>query len=102
MRSLIKNFLIVLLIFLIIAGIFSAFSDYGKDKSETIGIETLISQINNEEIDSININGDELAVKLKDGKQEVAQKETGESFSELIKNYSVNPEKVTKIKIEIK
>ncbi|MDD4333273.1 MAG: ATP-dependent zinc metalloprotease FtsH [Patescibacteria group bacterium] len=101
MRNLIKNFLIFVFIFIIIIGLFSAFSQ-GGEKSEIVGLETLVNQINNEEISAIIVSGDKISVDLKNGKKEIIQKETGESFSEIVKNFSIPAEKVTKIKVEVK
>ncbi len=101
MRNLVKNFLIFFLIFIIIAGIFGALGDV-QQKSETVGLETLIAQINNEEISEISVEGDKLKVILNDGTHETVKKETGESFSELTKNFGVSPEKLSKIKVQVR
>jgi len=101
MKNLVKNFLIFFVIFLLIAALFSTFGT-GKQKGEKAGIETLINQIGNEEVSSIVIEGDELKVSLKDGREEVVKKEAGESLSELLSNFGVDKEKLTKIKIEVK
>jgi len=101
MKNLIKNFLIFFVVFLLIAALFSAFSTVGN-KVESVGIEQLISQINNNEVTAIAINGNELNVTLKQGNQELVKKETGETFSDLIKNYNIDPAKIASIKIEVK
>ena len=101
MRNLIKNFLIFLLIFIIILGIFSVFAENKKTASETIGIDSLISQINSEQVKEIKIQGDKLNVTLNDGKTEIIQKEASESFSEIVKNYNLDSAKVGKIKIAV-
>ena len=101
MKNLVKNFLIFFIIFLIIAALFSAFGA-GKQESGRVGIETLINQINNEEVSSIIIEGDELKVALKDSGEEIVKKEAGESLSELLNNFGVDPVKISAIKIEVK
>jgi len=101
MKNLTKNFLIFFIVFLAIAALFSAFGN-GEPKDEKVGIETLISQINNGEVESIVIEGDELKVALTSGESEVVKKETGETLSELLNNFGVEKEKIANIKIEVK
>lgn len=101
MKNLIKNFIIFFIIFLFIAALFSMYGASGQ-KSDKAGIETLIYQINNEEVAGIAIEGDELKVALKDGREETVKKEPGESLSELLKNFGVEPAKTANIKIEVK
>ncbi|MDP2830578.1 MAG: ATP-dependent zinc metalloprotease FtsH [bacterium] len=101
MKNLIKNFIIFFIIFLFIAALFSMYGASGQ-KSDKAGIETLIYQINNEEVAGIVIEGDELKVALKDGREETVKKEQGESLSELLKNFNVEPAKIASLKIEVK
>jgi len=101
MKNLVKNFLIFFLVFLIIASLFSVLSS-GGDKVETVGLEALISQINAEEVSQIEVRGAEMKITLADGRQETVKKESGESLSELLRNFNVEVDKVLKIKIEVK
>lgn len=94
MKNLIKNFLIFFTVFLLIAAFFSLVSGNGQ-KTETVGLETLISQINNQEVAKIVIVGNEIRVTLKQGKSEVVKKEAGDTFSQIIKNYNVDPAKLS-------
>lgn len=100
MKNLIKNFLIFFIAFLLIAAAFSAFSS--TKKTETVGIEQFITQINNQEIKSIVVEGTDLRVTLKQGNEEVVKKESGETFSQMMKNFNVDPAKISGINIEIK
>ena len=101
MKNLAKNFIIFLIVFLVITGLFSTFSLNPK-KIETISIQKLIERIDKEEIKEIVITGNELNITLTDGKTETMRKESGESFGELLKNYNTDPEKIKKINIEVK
>jgi cell division protease FtsH len=102
MKTLIKNFLLLLGIFLIITAVFSAFSNQST-KSEVVGIETLIRRINQEEIESLVVSGDKINVTLKEeSKKEIIRKEPGESLSALLNNFEVDPEKIANIEIEVK
>jgi len=100
MKNLIKNFLLFLGIFLIIAAVFSAFSS-DTVKSKSVGIEALVAGINQANISEIVVSGDKITATLKDGTQETTRKETTESLSTLLSNLGVAPEKLTDIKISI-
>lgn len=101
MSKLIKNFVLFFLIFLVIAAIFSSFADKGKEVA-TVGMETLIKQINEGQAAEISISGDELSVLLADGQKEKVLKEANESFSTLLNNFQVAPEKLAGVKIAVK
>ncbi len=101
MKSLLKNFVIFFLFFLLIAGLFYSSSEVAQEEQK-VGINTLVEQIRKEEVESILIEGDILKVSLKDGGKEQVKKEQGESFSEMLNNFSVEPEKLSHIDIEVK
>jgi cell division protease FtsH len=101
MRILVKNFLIFLLVFLIIASIFSLYNT-STEKPQSIGLEQLITEINNEEIKSIEIQGDVLNIVLNNSTKQTTSKEPTESLSTMLKNYNVDPQKTAKIDISVK
>lgn len=101
MKKLIKNFLVFFLVFLMVSAVFSYFFD-GSAKPKTVGIETLISQINNDQVSEIVISGNDIMTTLKDSSKEKILKESNESLSTLLSNYNVDPAKSTAIKISVK
>jgi cell division protease FtsH len=101
MKNLIKNILIFLVVILAMAAIFS-FYGQGGEKAEKAGIEVLVGQIKNGEVASVIVEGDKLNVTLKDGRKEEIKKESGETFLEVLKNFNVEPDKISAIKIEVK
>ncbi|MBU0647282.1 MAG: ATP-dependent zinc metalloprotease FtsH [Patescibacteria group bacterium] len=101
MKNLFKNFFIFLGVFLLIALLFSAFGNSNKSV-EKVGLETLINQINKQEVSAIAIHDSELKITLKQGKEEIIKKEAGETFSQLIKNFNIDQTKLADIKIEVK
>ncbi|PLX26784.1 cell division protein FtsH [Candidatus Parcubacteria bacterium] len=101
MGNLLKNFLIILAAFLLIAVVFSSFSGFSTEP-ERVGIQEFITQVNNEQVKEVVVEGSKMVVTLHDDTKEVVKKETGESLSELFKNYGVEPEKSTKINIDIR
>jgi len=101
MKNLLKNFLILFIVFLGLALIFSIFGkDEKEDKSMQIG--GLIYEINNENVENVVVKGDVLEVKLKSGEEKEVKKESGESLSQLLSNLGVEAEKISKVNMEIK
>lgn len=101
MKNLIKNFLLFFVTFLLLIAIFSYFGG-GMEKPATVGIEKLISQINNEQVASMVVKGSEIEVKLKDNSEEIVKKESAESLSQLLDNYGVDKGKLLAINTEVK
>lgn len=101
MKNLFKNFGVFFLGFLILAAVFSVFGT-NVEKPERVGMITFINQINNEEIKEIIIEGTKIEVTLNSDEKEIVKKESQDSFSELMRNFGVSPEKITKIKVDIK
>lgn len=100
MKNLVKNIAIVFLSLFLIASLMS-YSHFGSEKTDKVGINTLIDEINNEQVKEIDVEGDTILVTLKDtaAKRQEIKKEAGESFAELMNNYSVSTEKLQKIDI---
>lgn len=96
-----KNFLIFIFVFLVIAVVFSGFNA-NFSKVEKVGIGTVVQQIKDGNVKSIEVEGNTLLVTLKDDTQQSAQKESAESLSTLLKNYEVPAETTQGISIEVK
>ena len=100
MKNILKNFLIFFLIFAAIMAIFGLFNQNAQN-IEKISIAKLVEEINNEEVKSITVKGDELDILLKNESQQSSRKEASESLSEVIKNYAVPAEKIAKVDVTI-
>lgn len=100
MKKLIRNFILFFLVFLIIAAIFSAFSNSGN-APKNIGLEEMINQINAGQISSLTVTGDKIQITTTNGNKEVTQKESGEPLSTLLNNFQVAPSKTASINISI-
>ncbi len=101
MKNLLKNFFIYFIAFLIIASLFSAWNAKSA-KTEKVGLEFLVNEINAGRVAAIMVDGDKLQIDLQDGSQKVAQKESGESLSTLLKNFNVDNQKLSTVNIKIK
>ena len=103
MKTLIKNFLIVFGVLLVITALLST-ANFNTKKPEVVGINALIQDINDESVKSIEVKGDYLYATLKDenASQLEVKKEMGQSFSELMSNYGVAPERLAKVDVSVK
>jgi len=101
MKYLLKNLIIVFLVFITIAGFFTLLSQ-PTEKPKEITLNQLVNQINQEEITNIVIKGDQLEIELKDGSSEKATKEKEASLTESLKNYGLDSEKLKLVNLEVK
>ena len=101
MKGIFKNFLLFFFVFLVIATIFSTLGNKTAS-NENIGINDFISLIKDEQIDEIVVSGNKISLTLLSGDKKITKKEPGESFSSLISNYSIDPNKISKISISVK
>ena len=101
MKYLLKNLLIAFLALLTIAGFFTLLSN-PTEKPAEISLSQLVEQINQEQISTIVIKGDQLEIELKDGVKEKATKEKEASLTESLKNYGLDSAKLKLVNLEIK
>ncbi|MDD3285626.1 MAG: ATP-dependent zinc metalloprotease FtsH [Patescibacteria group bacterium] len=99
MKNLAKNFLVFFIIFLAMAAIFSTFSN--NSESARVGIETMIQELNQDQIKSLSVSGDTVKVELKDGSRQTVRKESGESLSALLSNFQISPDKLNQVAISV-
>ena len=100
MKIFIKNFLLFLVIFLILAGLLSLFNNPGT-KTSQVGLSQVVTEINAGQIKSITVNGNKLDIVLATGQAQVAYKEDGD-FLTLLKNYNVSSDNLTKLTYTVK
>lgn len=99
MKNLIKNFTIIILIFLIISGVFTLFSKPLEKKTE-VPLTQLAREIEQEKVKKIVVSGSELQITYTDDSGALSRKEEGSALSESLLNYGLTPEKLNKIDIE--
>lgn len=102
MSSLIKNILLFVAVFLVLSLVFSGLPALKSQKPEPVGLEKLVSQLNNQEVKKVEVSGELLKVTLKDSKTEEVKKEAGETFGDILKNYNVDQTKIKDVEIVIK
>ncbi len=101
MSKLVRNLLILLGIFLVVSGIFTYMGDPSQTASP-VSVSVIAEEINTDQVDRIEIDGDELDIYLKDGTKQESTKEHEIALSETLNNYGVDPAKFKQIKIEVK
>ncbi len=101
MKYLFKNILIAFLVFLTIAGFFALLNNQ-EQEAEQINLNQLAAEINQGKVEKISVQGEKLTIQLKDGAKQEATKETESSLTESLKNFDVNTEQLKQVNLEIK
>jgi cell division protease FtsH len=101
MKPFLKNSFMFLFSFLVIAALFSIFTQ-GSSKIEVIGLNDLVSLVNDEQVAVIEVVDNNINLTLNSGEKKTVKKESTESFSALVKNLGVDQEKISKIDLIIK
>ncbi len=101
MKPIVKNIAIFLFVLIAVGAFFSLYNS-STAKPEKVGIERVVQEISSEKIKSIQVEGETLHIKLHDGADQVAYKESNESLSTLLKNFNVDAAKMQKVQIEVK
>jgi cell division protease FtsH len=93
-----KNFIVFFIVFLAIASFFSLYSSQ-EIQPEEISLNKLVGYINENQINNIEIDGEELLVKLSDGSEKMVKKETNESLTNTLSNLGVDIEQLQKVEL---
>ena len=101
MRSALKNFIIFVVIFLAVGGLFSLYQTTTKKVNE-VSLNQVVKQVDNSEVGQIIVEGTKINVVLKDGTKEVSRKESTESFGDVLKNYGVSTEKIQALNVDVR
>jgi len=97
-NSLVKNFIFVILIFLVIGGIFSLLS-FPTTPPKEISITQLVTDINSNNVKKINTSGDVVTITYLDNKTATTMKEAGTGLTELLINLNVNKDSLQKVEV---
>ncbi len=103
MNALARNFILIILSLLLIAGIMSTVVNK-EVKPQEVGVGAMVEAMEKDQIKKIEVLGDTVLAYPKDETQPklTAKKEFGQSFSELMKDYNVNPEKLRAVDVQVK
>jgi len=97
----ISNFLSVILVFLVIATIYSAFAEEEKP-TQKISISELAQNINQEKVKEITIEGNNVKILFVDGTNKETKKESEIALTQTLVNYGVDLKALNSLKIEVK
>ncbi len=100
MDKLLKNIGFVLLFFLVISMIMILYSG-PSEKPATVSLSELVTQINDGQVKTIAIKGDDLNIELNDGKKEKSIKEPQSALTDSLNNYGVDKEKFKSVQMKI-
>jgi len=101
MKSLLKNFIFIFLIFLIVSGIFTVFSQTGQTSKE-IPLTEVVKNINQGNVKKIAVAGNNITVTFQDGSQAKSKKETEAALSQSLANYGVSQDALKGVEVELK
>ena len=90
MSKFFRNLLIIIAIFLIVAGAFTFFNTEDTQEN-SVSVTQVATEINEGKVDHIEIAGDKLTIFLKDNSQQVSQKENGISIFTTLKDAGADP-----------
>ncbi|MBX4188270.1 MAG: ATP-dependent zinc metalloprotease FtsH [Candidatus Doudnabacteria bacterium] len=100
MNRLVRNILIILGIFVIVAAATMFFNTEDKDVKR-VTISQVAEQAKAGQIDKLEVEEDRVKVFLKDGTQEIANKERQDSLVDTLGTYGVGQEQLSAIKVEV-
>jgi cell division protease FtsH len=95
-KGLLKNLLLVVLVFLILGTAFSYFNT-PKETVKNISITQLSQDVNDGKVKEIKILNNDISVEYLDGTKATSKKETGDTLSQALINYGASQEKLKSI-----
>ncbi len=94
-----RNIIIFVTAFIIMGGLLATMN---LETTETTDLATLATSVQNDEISSLTVSGNEVEAEFQDGSVKTVMKEPGDSLSTIFSNYGVDPEKLRSIPTEVK
>jgi len=101
MKNFSKNIFLTILLLLATAFIFSFISQTNQANVKHLSIDQLAKMINNGEIKSIVVSGNNLEIVLKDNSKAISYKESESGLVETLHNYGVNYDALQKVELKI-
>lgn len=101
MKRLAKNYLNFLLILMLGVLLFSFLIQNSSPKTENIDFSEVVKLVAQGQVSSIEVNGNNLTIKLLDQTLKKSRKEPENSVIESFKNYGLTPDKYQNIKISV-
>ena len=99
--KILKNFAIIIFIFLALA-VFFSLSQTNSQKSKEVGVSDFVAKVRNGEVSAVVVSDSKLEFTTTENEKFVTKKENSDSLSELLKNYEVPADKIKDLKVEVK
>ncbi len=96
-----KNFVYVVLLFVLISAVFSLFYQ-PFEKVEEISLSKLVEDINQERVKKITVSGEDVSILYQDDTKALSRKEAETGLSQSLLNLEVNKEQLLSVEIETK
>jgi cell division protease FtsH len=97
-QNLIKNFVLVLIVFLALSAVYALFFQPAS-KEQQISVSALAEQINQDKVKQITVSNDNLSIIYQDGTKATAVEEPNSSLSQSLLNYGVDKTKLGTVNI---
>ena len=100
-KKLFQNILWAILALFFISFLFSLFIPSNSKSPEQLTLGQLVQKINAGDVSSIQVNGEDLNINLKNGETAIATKENGVGLVETLRNYGVSSSTLANLNISI-
>jgi cell division protease FtsH len=94
------NILVTFVIFLLLVTGYSYFVEF-RDEPEEVPLSQVAQDIKAEQVESIDVQQEELTITYEDGSEKVSRKEAGTALTETLKNYDVTAEMLSSVSIDV-
>lgn len=101
MKKFTRNFTGAIVLLFFVAFVFSLFSAPAGTDPQKLTIDALAQKITAGEVKSVNVNGNDLEIKLNDGKDAYSRKENETGIIETLTNYGVTKESLAKLQLSV-
>ena len=101
MEKMTKNAGFLIFLAILFVGIFILYRG-GSQQPENYSLTQLVEQINGNNVASLTVDGNDVTIALKDGKQATTVKETETSLSQTLVNYGVNKDQLANLPMTVK
>lgn len=101
MKQALKNFLILLVFFLVAAGLVSSFAQTYQEE-RTAPLSELVQRLNAKEVASIVVTENRIRVALSSGETIQVQKEPQDTFGDLIASYSIPAQALANVTVDVR
>ena len=101
MDKILKNLTPYFFVALLVFGLIVLYQGPAQKEKE-VSLNTLVSEINQGQVKTINVEGSALSIELQDATKQKARKENEASLTETLSNYNVDQSKLGEVSITIK